>query len=242
MWDPQDANGFRTETLHQRGQISMDTEMGQFLSELACDERNRRFLEIGTWNGLGSTRCFYEGFQKRTESLPDDASVFLDSLEVNSEKCEVARSQYRDAPYIRIHHKSLLDTLPLWTDIEKEYADKWSEDEKRTYKKYFHTDIENMKSCGTFALTIPWTVENDGSTTYAYDVALLDGSEFFSYDEFKKIRNVVKSIVLDDCRCLKNKKVYEELMGDCKWTLMKQNMTERNGYAAFERTGSSHPL
>lgn len=241
MWDPQDANGFRNETLHQRGQISMETEMGRFLSKLASDEQNHRFLEIGTWNGLGSTRCFYEGFQKRKHSLHDpslqESPVFLDSLEVNSEKCDVARSHYIDAPYIRIHHKSLLDKLPTWSDIEKEYTNEWSEDEKRTYEKYFRTDIENMKLCGTFPLPIPSTLEKESQYTYAYDVALLDGSEFFSYDEFEKIRHIVRIIVLDDCRCLKNKRVYDELVGHSDWKLIQHNMNERNGYAAFQRIG-----
>lgn len=230
MWDPQDECGFQQQTSNMRGQITVDTEMGSFLCELASDLSYHRFLEIGTWNGLGSTKCFHEGFLKRLSTVND--FFFLDSLEVNIEKCEVARKFYNDFPEIRIHNMTLLDNPPTWEDIVKELGQKWSDSQRETFHTYFQVDMDNLVQCQVFH---PAHERENG---FLYDVILLDGSELLSYLEFVKICDWTKIIILDDCTCPKNMKVYNELIGDANWKLLRQNMEERNGYAAFQRMTS----
>ena len=227
MWDPQDERGFQQETSNLRGQITLQTEMGKFLCELASNPKFHRFLEIGTWNGLGSTKCFHEGFLKRLST--DDDSFFLDSLEVNIEKCEVARKFYNDFPEIRIHNMTLLDNPPTWEDIMEQDGEKWSESERQTLHKYFQIDMDNLVQCEVFN---PVHKKENG---FLYDVILLDGSELLSYVEFLKVRDWTNIIILDDCTCAKNMKVYNELLTDSQWKLLRQNMEERNGYAAFQK-------
>ena len=54
-------------------------------------------MEIGTWNGLGSTKCFQQGFVERG----DLAGVRLVSLECNADKCNQAKELYADLPDYR---------------------------------------------------------------------------------------------------------------------------------------------
>ena len=61
------------------GQIKFDSPMGKIIADYANDTRFSRFLEIGTWNGGGSTYCFAKGFENRKETFQ-----FV-SLEINEE-------------------------------------------------------------------------------------------------------------------------------------------------------------
>lgn len=233
MWDAEDRYGFRTETQFGRGQITVDTEMGQFLYNLACDGKYHRFLEVGTWNGLGSTKCFYEGFKERERRIRsgvvDDKAYFLDSLEVNRDKWDYAFHYYDRVPQIQVRHARVVETYPSWNEVARTLHIH-DPDEVATLKRYYETDMLNVHSCGVFT---PLHAYPEKET--CYDVVLLDGSELLSYWEYSRIRDWTTVLVLDDCASLKNQKVYDELMDSPDWTVMTENLRERNGFAAFTR-------
>ena len=65
-----------------RGQINMDSEFGQEIYRLALNQRYGRFLEIGTWNGDGSTICIMNGLMERNSdgqlwSIEIDKDMYL---------------------------------------------------------------------------------------------------------------------------------------------------------------------
>ena len=39
------------------GQINRGTELGEMIYNLAQDTQYKNYVEIGTWNGEGSTQC-----------------------------------------------------------------------------------------------------------------------------------------------------------------------------------------
>jgi predicted O-methyltransferase YrrM len=59
----------------------------------------KTFLEIGTWNGMGSTKTFLNAFNDRF----NDNSYSFYSLECNKEKCENAAKLYIDNPNYTTH-------------------------------------------------------------------------------------------------------------------------------------------
>ena len=85
-WDNNDLNGYKSCNEQNKGQISLDTELGNFLFKSTLDLNLNNFLEIGTWNGHGSTKCFIEGFKKRNKSFK------FYSLECNKEKSDFAKN------------------------------------------------------------------------------------------------------------------------------------------------------
>ena len=68
MWNIEDKQGFEEETKNQRGQINIDQDFGKIIYDLSSDSRNKTFVDIGTWNGLGSTRCFIEAMKLNNDS------------------------------------------------------------------------------------------------------------------------------------------------------------------------------
>ena len=48
------------------GQINFETgKLGKYLVQIASDENVKSIIEVGTRNGLGSTRCILEGLKDR---------------------------------------------------------------------------------------------------------------------------------------------------------------------------------
>ena len=51
------------------GQVQVKSPFGRWIAKYAADPKFSRYLEIGTWNGQGSTCCFYEGFKNRKDTF-----------------------------------------------------------------------------------------------------------------------------------------------------------------------------
>ena len=89
MWDQTDKNTYDTCKLYNQGQIYNDNFSKQ-IEQYASNTNYKTYLEIGTWNGLGSTRAFSNGFNKR-----DDDYIFY-SLECNKDKWLDASKLYNN--------------------------------------------------------------------------------------------------------------------------------------------------
>jgi hypothetical protein len=68
-------------------------------------------------------------------------------------------------------------------------------------------------------------------------MVLIDGSEFTGRAELDETYGA-KFILLDDIRTLKNEFNYERLRADAFYTLVKENLDLRNGYAVFQARSS----
>ena len=88
-WDKSDLHGVIVHTQNQTGQLNMNTELGKLISRYASDNTYKTYLELGTWNGYGSTKCFADGFSKRKQN----DYVFY-SLECNTDKYNIAKEIY----------------------------------------------------------------------------------------------------------------------------------------------------
>ena len=112
-WDTPDLDNYIKSTSEDIGQVLNDhTLMSKWLRMLAIDPNNKTFLEIGTWNGLGSTRIFVTCLELRNElgklrqvSMLPDAKEYFDyifySLECNADKSIDAANLYSE--YKNIH-------------------------------------------------------------------------------------------------------------------------------------------
>ena len=61
MWESNDKKNYHLHKEHNVGQIYNDS-FSLKIRELAGMVENKTFLEIGTWNGLGSTKQFLKMF------------------------------------------------------------------------------------------------------------------------------------------------------------------------------------
>lgn len=205
-WDPTDRYTYNTAISLNVGQINMNTKFGYLIYNIAKNKNFKTYLEVGTWNGLGSTKCFIEGFKERN----DDFKFY--SLECNSDKSKFAADLYKDVPNVYILNQTLL-TEDDYKDAEKVFPN--------MAKNWYKNDMDNIKTCNNF------DIKN-------VDVVLLDGGEYTTYFEFQKIRDKCNIIMLDDTNTDKCRQIVIELKNDTNWKLMVED-DEHNGFAIFKK-------
>jgi hypothetical protein len=194
--------------LKSSGQITMDTEFGKLLSELASSART--IVETGTWNGLGSTLCLLNG-------MPNDARVF--SIEADPEMYRKARYNLRGIPpdnltlihgtIVRRHEMPRANTHGEW--LTKQYS----------------KEMETLFNAPFVLPHIPSEI----------DLLLLDGTQFGGDVEFSRLWLRSKCIALDDThpeRGIKHSVSRTILLRSC-WGVVADNQNERNGFFAARR-------
>ena len=170
------------------GQINRGSQLGELIFNLVKNKDYKNFLEIGTWNGQGSTKCFIDALLERE----DDYSFI--SIEADINFYNEAKNFHKDnlSSKIQIIHGNIIDVLDLMEPNSEEE------------KKWLNNDLNNYKNCRNV-----WEYIHR-----KFDVVLLDGGEFSTYQEFLKLKELTKVFVLDDTKMTKTRQVLKDLNKD----------------------------
>jgi hypothetical protein len=201
--------------IENTGQIQLTQPFGQWISKYGADERFSRYLEVGTWNGRGSTCCFYDGFSKRT------TTPTLQSYEIFDQRAKEAKTLWSRVPSIEIIHGRMLKDheCPMYRDVYHIHP--------QVNADWHSEDIRNFWSCSYVAPNDP-------------EVVLLDGAEYLTYFEFEKLRDMegIQVFMLDDTGTAKNPHAFKVLSESPEWKLVASG-SDRNGWAVFEKLTAS---
>jgi len=208
-WDDNDLNGFNECNSKNIGHITTESELGKFLFYSTINPQFVNFLEIGTWNGLGSTKCFINGFKKRKQQFK------FYSLECNYEKSIYARKLYENIDNVFILNQVLLNEKP--NDIHDVFPVLL---ENEQYKYWNDIDFNNMKDKKLF-------LENS-DLPEIFDLVLLDGGEFTTWYEYNIIKDRCFILALNNTTTYKCKKIVEDIKLSNNWRILIEN-NERNG-------------
>lgn len=194
------------------GQIKMNTDFGKELNNLASDSRYKTFLEVGTWCGLGSTKCLLDGI-----ILRDDAKLI--SVESNLKFYEITK-RYWDKFFV-VHD---LDTdkfdlrhgtLVSYNQLDKDYVTD-SGHTKETYD--YNQDIKYAPK-----------IIIEGQV----DVLCLDGGHFSTSLEWDLFKDTAKVVAIDDTSTSKTNMILEEIQKSGKWKVIYES-NQRNGEIIVE--------
>jgi hypothetical protein len=192
------------------GQINGGTFLGNMINVLSRMDQFINYVEVGTWNGQGSTKCFMDGLNVRQD---DDSCLF--SIEADKMFYEQAK-QYWSSLKLNQPQK-----LKLLCGRIIELHELISVDETHSLEPEWKiADVENYEECENIIDKLPDVI----------DVLLLDGGEFSTYAEFEKLKGRTNVILLDDTVCTKNKKVRANIIEDGDvWKIVYDNPQDRNG-------------
>ena len=211
MWEENDKQGYINANKGLFGQISSG-RFSEIIKEFAKNEDYKTFLEVGTWNGMGSTKQF-----------TDELVLRLDDYEFYSLECNVEKSLHAKSLYSNLTKVYILNEVLFKTEPENFYDIFPQCQTNETYKEWHRVDMENMKQCNLF-------LERD-DLPEVFDVVLLDGGEFTTYFEFQLIKDRTKYLLLDDINIFKCRKIVEEIKSNSeKWEIVEENTSERNGF------------
>lgn len=199
------------------GQLNKNTFLGEKIYQLSKISEFVNFVEIGTWNGQGSTKCFMNAILLR------DDNACLYSLESNKTFYEMAKRYWRfvtDSPRgkgkIKLIYGRIVEMSEMLTceQIEDE-----SSNEIDNFRQWLEKDVIDYRMSPNVIDLLPERI----------DVLLLDGGEFTTYAEFRKLEEITSVIILDDTKSLKCRKAREELLLDKAWIVVCDLPEERNG-------------
>lgn len=202
------------------GQIHLGTQFGKVLKELASRPDLRSFLEVGTWNGRGSTECLMAGLVGRT----DDWSLV--SLEINPVQYATAATRWAGIAPGRLHlklgrlgtrimHPSAVETHPL---VQPEW------------REWYAGEVRDFRAAPLVPL--PPSV----------DCVLLDGGEFTTCGDWEAVQAAAapRVVALDDTRAIKCAGIAAQLYRNPAWEVLGAG-DERGGWAVFGRRRSQGP-
>lgn len=207
MWCPNDKQEF----FRVPGQIIPEGQVGKLLIK-TIQEPLKNIVEIGTWNGLGSTKCFLLGLQDSTQFY---------TVESNREKVEVAKQNL--SSLIKPNVTFLWGSILTVEDI-KQPESVFPELSNSEFRRWHSVDMENISRSPNVLSQLPMEI----------DFLLLDGGEFTTWYEFQILFSRCKKwIALDDVLVSKCKKIREYLKNHALWTETAY-IPERNGFSLFK--------
>lgn len=206
------------------GQINPETQLGKALIALVEKENVKTILEVGTWNGRGSTVCLVLGLLKVLEKQPGEEVHFY-SIESNLEFHKKAYDFWLlyCVPFLHLIYGSLHKN-GMMTREEIESHPKFKDLTKLHYQLWYDQDVKDYEKAPLIDSSyLPKKV----------DMVVLDGGEFSGYADWSVVKQKnPRIVVLDDTYVIKNNKVLRELESDSSWQKRLEN-TERNGWAIF---------
>ena len=218
-WDEFEKSQFMNTS---QGQITQHTRAGIEIMDLLQKEAGatiQTIVEIGTWNGCGSTLCILKGlYGRKIDSFH--------SLECNREK-HLAALENLDGYMNEATHilwGTIVDPRHITSEEYKKHFPKLLTCE--TYRGWFNVDIKNCEECPNVLEQLPAKI----------DLLFLDGGEYTTLNEFEiLLPRCSNYILLDDTKEDKCRECRELLRANSSWTEVLY-LDERNGFSIFKKT------
>lgn len=189
--------------------MKVDHVIGRWLSHLVSLDSVHDIVEIGAFNGRGSSFLLCravrgdQALSKRIFGLEANYDRYL------SAKRFLGFFDFYQLLWGRVIEESDLDDRAL----------------EGNEVLWLQEDASNLRKCPNVLSLLPTRI----------DLLLLDGGEFSSFAEFSLLKDrCMGYVVLDDILTRKNAAVFDALIGDSQFCLIDQS-SERNGIAVFRR-------
>ncbi len=190
--------------------------MGNEIYKLCKNDNIQNIIEVGTWNGEGSTVCVMNAImEKYTPSI-------LYSFEANAEQYSKAITFWSNK---NTNNKLVLLKGVLHRDCDTEYDIKKYCDDKAIFAREWYEPEKKL-------LEINEIINIDNYNNI--DMIILDGGEYTTYGDYNVlIKKEPKVIILDDVAVYKCRKIRKELLDNTNWKLLKEDLNDRHGWSIF---------
>jgi predicted O-methyltransferase YrrM len=205
-------------------EITPDDPFGKAIAAVMAQGGFSSVLEIGSFDGQGSTQVFIE-------SLRGAASPRLVCVEANPARHLELRQRTAAYPWVSAVCRSSISLASLTPRVFD--RDVWQSPynglqyPRKVVEDWWHETQRTLAGAGRGYLE---------STTDTFDVALIDGDEFTGYDDYRLIKDRVRCLMLDDAfHAFKCHRANRELAADPAWFPVWCDSTVRNGAAIWVR-------
>jgi hypothetical protein len=203
-------------TITGEGQINYETNnLGKAIVNLTSLPDVKSIVEIGTWNGLGTTRCVLQGLY---DSKKDNYSfISIECNPVMYNQAIVNLSGKINDNINLIHGRIIEEEMLNWFSKAELTSEQMS---------WLQQDLECFRVVPNVLNRIPSVI----------DFLILDGGEFSTYPEWCILKDRVRYVALDDTRMLKCTKIREEILASDDYEVIEDDLNgSRYGYMTFKR-------
>jgi len=167
------------------GQLSKNTPEGKALFDFIKSIKIESILEIGTWNGMGSTMTIVKALEESSQN-PNFISIETDKI---AYKNAVKNHRYSNPKvHIRLGRIIEVNELPKLEEIDFESFGFVPENQE-----WYIQDLRRYKKTKNILNELPKN----------FDFILFDGGEFCTFSEFKKLWHKTTYFALDDTKTYK---------------------------------------
>ena len=204
------------------GQINMDTELGTAIYNIIKNNDDiNNILEVGTWNGQGTTVCIMNG-------IIDKKNAKLYSIEANAGEVNRARIFWNDKDLDNklniIHGKLHMCEMP-----NLDYLYKNNFIRKGLELCHYNPEKKLLNDPNIPLLKLD-------NYFNKLDMVIIDGGEYTSEGDFDVVMKYNPIyIVLDDTRVYKCNKIRLNLLNDPNWKCIYDNQKNRHGESIFQK-------
>lgn len=201
------------------GQINIGTELGNIIYDICKRDDVISIVDIGTWNGLGSTRCIYQSIIDNNKK-----NYIVKSIEANTEFYKIAKNNIPKLENFTLINGRIIESKDI-IDIDKCSDHFFIEYDRNIQKRWLEEDIRNYNNINNVLSEIPEKI----------DLLILDGGEFSSLAEFNILKDRSRFIILDDTRCIKNYETSNFIRNNKDLYNIMIDSNDRNGFLVAER-------
>lgn len=196
-----------------KGQIDNLSEIGRWIILISSLVKIENIVEIGTWNGRGSSKLIGESIQSFSKSSAAKKKVV--GLEIDKQaflKSKKNLKKYKQ--FYEVIYGRIIDECELNIENMQDFEIPWLKGE-----------IKALRSAPFVLDKIPSSI----------DLLILDGGEFSTLQEYKILISRVRHfIILDDVKLRKGREVAIMIKNDPNLTLIWES-EERNGVVIAQR-------
>lgn len=200
------------------GQINIGTELGDIIYNLCKRDDIINIVDIGTWNGLGTTRCIYQSIIDNNKK-----SYLVKSLESNPNFYATAKGNIPQLKNFDLINGRIIESIDL-INIDQCSDHFFTEYDRNIQKKWLQEDIDNYNNIKNVLSELPSKI----------DLLILDGGEFSSWAEFNILKDITRFVVLDDTKCIKNYEVSRFIRNNKSYNVIVDS-NDRNGFLVAEK-------
>ena len=206
------------------GQINIGTEFGREIVKVCSNPIYKTFVEVGTWNGEGSTLCFIFGILNQIKQNKSNVNFY--SIEANKmmHECALNFHSKNHLPFLHLLYGKVNNSHIMSENNVKNHP--LFDLVRDHYYIHYQDELNSFNNAPFVGDKIPKEV----------DVVLLDGGEFSTEGDWEFFQNRnVKVYMLDDVNVIKCNNIRKMLLDNPNYKLIGENLQDRHGWSIFER-------
>lgn len=211
----------------RRPEVRTKDFFGKTIQAIIRKYKPKRILEIGAWDGKGSTSCILKKLDYEPISL---ICVELLGTRANQIKKKITPLY----PFVTVYEGSTIKysdwsfknfEKDLWNPLPQQVKNRLNLNLIKSCWKLEETNLKKQKQSYF-----------DKHPNEFYDFVIIDGGETTGYDEFRLLKNRFDFIALDDVFfSFKSWLAYQEMLKDDQFILIASSAFVRRGFAVFSK-------